>query len=60
MDFKTLFRRMEAMNPDAPVISEGNSTEELPQVIELFHNTARELGIKVLEVNEEPAAKASK
>ncbi len=58
MDFKTLFRRMEELNPDSPVISEGNSTEELPKVIELFHNTARELGIRVLEVNEEPATAA--
>jgi hypothetical protein len=55
MDFKTLFRRMEDLNPDFPVISEGNSTEELPKVAELFHNTAKELGIRVLEVNEEPA-----
>ncbi|GIV79209.1 MAG: hypothetical protein KatS3mg050_3603 [Litorilinea sp.] len=49
MDFKTLFRRMEALNPDYPVIAEGNSTEELPFVSELFHNTARELGISVLD-----------
>lgn len=60
MDFKTLFRRMEDLNPDFPVISEGNSTEELPKVAELFHNTAKELGIRVLEVNEEPAAAAKK
>lgn len=52
MDFKTLFRRMEALSPDYPVISEGNSTEELPAVSELFHQTAKELGIKVLDVNE--------
>jgi sugar phosphate isomerase/epimerase len=52
MDFKTLFRRMEALNPDFPVISEGNKTDELPAVSELFHNTARELGIRVLEVDE--------
>jgi sugar phosphate isomerase/epimerase len=48
MDFKTLFRRMEALNPDYPVISEGNSTEELPEVSALFHRTAQELGIQVL------------
>lgn len=52
MDFKTLFRRMEALSPDYPVIAEGNSTEELPEVSALFHNTARELGIRVLDVNE--------
>ncbi len=49
MDFKTLFRRMEALNPDYPVIAEGNNTEELPFVSELFHNIARELGIPVLD-----------
>jgi sugar phosphate isomerase/epimerase len=48
MDFKTLFRRMEALDPDYPVIAEGNSTEELPFVWELFHRTAAELGIPVL------------
>jgi hypothetical protein len=58
MDFKTLFRRMEELNPDFPVISEGNSTDELPMVSELFHNTARELGIRVLDANEEPQAAA--
>lgn len=52
MDFKTLFRRMEALNPDYPVISEGNNTEELPAVSALFHNTAKELGIRVLDVHE--------
>src|SRR5262249_31353751 len=30
MDFDTLFRRMEALNTDYPVIAEGNATEELP------------------------------
>ena len=49
IDFKTLFRRMEALNPDYPVIAEGNSTEELPAVSALFHQTARELGIPVLD-----------
>ncbi len=48
MDFKTLFRRMETLNPDYPVIAEGNSTEELPEVSALFHRTAQELGITVL------------
>jgi sugar phosphate isomerase/epimerase len=52
MDFKTLFRRMEALSQDYPVISEGNSTEELPEVSALFHNTAKELGIRVLDAHE--------
>ena len=47
MDFRTLFRRMEALNPDYPVIAEGNTTEELPQVSALFHGIAGELGIGV-------------
>ena len=49
MDFRTLFRRMEALNPDYPVIAEGNSTEELPQVGALFHTIAGELGISVID-----------
>jgi len=52
VDFKTLFRRMEALSPDYPVIAEGNKTEELPAVSALFHNTARELRIRVLGVGE--------
>ncbi|MDQ3249658.1 MAG: sugar phosphate isomerase/epimerase [Chloroflexota bacterium] len=54
MDFKTLFQRMEALDPDYPVIAEGNSTEELPFVSELFHKTAGELGIRVLDVGDQP------
>ncbi len=53
MDFKTLFRRIEDLSPDFPVISEGNNTEELPAVGRLFHATAEELGIRILDVNEE-------
>jgi sugar phosphate isomerase/epimerase len=53
MDFATLFRRMEELNPDYPVIAEGNTTEELPAVSELFHRTAQELGIRVLDSDEE-------
>lgn len=54
MDFKTLFRRMEALSPDYPVISEGNRTEDLPAMSKLFHDMARELGIRVLDVDKEP------
>jgi sugar phosphate isomerase/epimerase len=53
MDFKTLFRRIEALSPDYPVIAEGNSSADLPFVSKLFHDTARELGIRVLDVNEQ-------
>ena len=48
MDFATLFIRMEKLNPDYPVIAEGNSTEELPFVSEFFHRVASESGITVL------------
>jgi len=54
MDFDTLLRRMEALNPDYPVIAEGNSTEELPGVGELFHRIAANAGIRVLDADEEP------
>lgn len=52
--FPTLFRRMEALSSDYPVIAEGNSTEELPEVAALFHRTAAELGIRILDADEEP------
>ena len=52
MDFKTLFRRMEELSPDYPVIVEGATTDDLPAVSDLFHNLARELGIRVLDVDE--------
>ncbi len=50
--FQTLLRRMEALNPDYPVIVEGASTEELPAASKLLWNTARELGIRVLDSGE--------
>ncbi|MBZ0303425.1 MAG: sugar phosphate isomerase/epimerase [Anaerolineae bacterium] len=52
MDFRTLFRRMEALSPDYPVIVEGAQTEDLPMVSALFHELAVELGIRVLDVDE--------
>jgi sugar phosphate isomerase/epimerase len=52
MDFRTLFRRMEALSPDYPVIVEGAQTADLPMVSALFHDIADELGIRVLDVNE--------
>lgn len=54
MDFSTLFRRLEALDPDYPMIAEGNSTEELPEVGALFHRTAQVLGIRVLDTGERP------
>lgn len=52
LDFPTLFSRLEALDPDAPLIAEGNSSEELPEVGALFHKTAKELGIRVLATGE--------
>ena len=49
LDFRTLFKRMEALSPDNPVITEGNSTDELPWVSDIFHRLAGELQIKVLD-----------
>jgi len=36
------------------MIAEGNSSEELPAVGELFHRTAAELGIRILDAGERP------
>lgn len=58
MDFKTLFRRIEDLSTDYPVIAEGNRTEELPAVSRLFHETAAELGIQVLDAGEAPESAA--
>jgi len=52
MDFPTLFARLEALDPDYPIIAEGNSSEELPEVGALFHRTAKDLGIRVLDSGE--------
>jgi sugar phosphate isomerase/epimerase len=52
MDFHTLFRRMEALSPDYPVIVEGATTEEMPAVSRLFKRIAEELNIRVLDAHE--------
>ncbi len=54
MDFATLMRRLEALDPDYPLIAEGNSSEELPEVGALFHRIAAEQGIRVLGTGEMP------
>jgi sugar phosphate isomerase/epimerase len=54
MDFHNLFRRMEALSPDFPVIVEGATSEEMPEVGRLFHSIAQELNIRVLAADEEP------
>jgi sugar phosphate isomerase/epimerase len=54
MDFYTLFKRMEALSPDYPVIVEGASADEMPAVGKLFHKIAQDLNIRVLDAQEEP------
>ncbi len=55
MDFHTLFRQIEALSPDYPVIVEGATSEEMPEVARLFHKVAGECNIRVLDAREEPA-----
>ncbi|MAS38315.1 MAG: hypothetical protein CL610_30235 [Anaerolineaceae bacterium] len=55
VDFRTLFRRMEALSPDYPVIVEGAKTEDLPTVSAMFQQIADELNIRVLAADEEVA-----
>jgi sugar phosphate isomerase/epimerase len=57
MDFRTLFARLEALDPDYPLIAEGNSTEELPAVAALFRRTAADLGIRILDSEEAAEAR---
>ena len=54
MDFHTLFREMEMLSPDYPVIVEGATSEEMPAVGKLFHQIADELSICVLDAHEVP------
>jgi sugar phosphate isomerase/epimerase len=56
MDFHTLFRRMEALSPDYPVIVEGATSEQMPEVGNLFHRIADELNIRVLDAFEAPVS----
>jgi sugar phosphate isomerase/epimerase len=56
MDFHTLFQQMEWLSPDYPVIVEGATAEEMPEVGRLFHQIAGELNIRVLDAQEEAVA----
>ena len=48
LDFKTYIRRMDALDPEYPLIVEGAQESELPEVSDLLHRTAAELGIQVI------------
>ncbi len=54
MDFHTLFQQMEMLSPNYPIIVEGATTEEMPEVARLFHKVAEELNIRVLDAHEVP------
>jgi sugar phosphate isomerase/epimerase len=56
MDFHNLFRWMEVLSPDYPVIVEGATSDEMPEVGRLFHQIAHELSIRVLDADEEPVS----
>jgi hypothetical protein len=45
---------MESLSPDYPVIVEGATEDEMPEVGRLFHQIARELNIRVLDADEVP------
>ena len=49
MDFRTVLRRMDALSPDYPILPEGCTTEELPEVVALFRGLAQELGLEIRE-----------
>jgi sugar phosphate isomerase/epimerase len=47
LDFRTYLRRMEALNPEYPLIVEGASFEEWPAAFNHLSGIAAELGIRV-------------
>ncbi|NKB71750.1 MAG: TIM barrel protein [Candidatus Latescibacteria bacterium] len=49
LDFSTYIRRMEALDPEYPLIVEGASTDQLPATSAFLHQTAADLGIAVLD-----------
>jgi sugar phosphate isomerase/epimerase len=49
LDWDTFLPRIEALDPDFPLVVEHCSTEDLPGISEFLHGKARELGITVLD-----------
>lgn len=49
LDWDVFLPRVEALNPDFPLVVEHCSTEELPRISEFLHAKAGQLGIKILE-----------
>lgn len=48
LDYRTFLRRVEALDPDYPVIVEAAGEKDLPQVSAFLRRTAGELGIQVI------------
>ncbi len=48
LDFKAYIRRMDALDPEYPLIVEGAQESELPEVSDFLHRTAAELGVQVI------------
>ena len=49
IDFRTYLRRMEALDPEYPLIVEGASTDQLPATSAFLHQLAADLDIEVLD-----------
>lgn len=49
IDFRTVLRRMHALSPDYPILPEGCTTEDLPQVVAYLRALANELNIPILD-----------
>ena len=49
LDFKAYIGRMDALDPEYPLIVEGAQESELPEVSDFLHRTAAELGIEVIQ-----------
>lgn len=47
LDYPTFLQEVEAVGTDLPLVVEHCATEELPQVSQFLHQTAREVGIPV-------------
>lgn len=50
LDFTTYIRRMHELDPEYPLIVEGTSEADLPEVSAFLHRTAEALGIQVIGV----------
>jgi hypothetical protein len=49
LDYDTLLRRVEALDPEHPLVAEHCTTDDLPGISRFLHAKAAELGIAVLD-----------